>query len=48
MRYLWESLFRLASPIDCTIGSAALDIVAHEAGFILVDADYIGAMDAFV
>jgi aminomethyltransferase len=45
--WLWESLFRLGEVYKIApIGSLALDMTRIEAGFILVDADYIGAMHA--
>lgn len=45
--WLWETLFRLGDPYKIApIGSLALDMTRIEAGFILVDADYIGAMHA--
>ena len=45
--WLWETLFRLGDPHKIApIGSLALDMTRIEAGFILVDADYIGAMHA--
>ncbi|HEY2890531.1 MAG TPA: aminomethyltransferase family protein [Dongiaceae bacterium] len=45
--WLWETLFKLGEPCKIApIGSRALDMTRIEAGFILVDADYIGAMHA--
>jgi aminomethyltransferase len=45
--WLWETLFRVGEPYKIApIGSRALDMSRIEAGFILVDADYIGAMHA--
>ena len=45
--WLWESLFKLGEAHKIApIGSRALDMTRIEAGFILVDADYIGAMHA--
>ena len=45
--WLWETLFRLGEPWKIApIGSRALDMSRIEAGFILVDVDYIGAMHA--
>ena len=45
--WLWDTLFRLGDGYKIApIGSLALDMVRIEAGFILVDADYIGSMHA--
>jgi aminomethyltransferase len=45
--WLWESLFKRGEAHKIApIGSRALDMTRIEAGFILVDADYIGAMHA--
>ncbi len=45
--WLWETLFRIGNPYKIApIGSRALDMTRIEAGFILVDVDYIGAMHA--
>jgi len=45
--WLWENLFRLGEPFKIApIGSLALDMARIEAGFILVDVDYIGALHA--
>ena len=45
--WLWERLFKIGDPYKIApMGSQALDMVRIEAGFILVDADYIGAMHA--
>jgi aminomethyltransferase len=45
--WLWETLFRLGEPWKIApIGSLALDMARIEAGFILVDVDYIGALHA--
>jgi aminomethyltransferase len=42
--WLWETLFRLGDPLKIApIGGRALDMVRIEAGFILIDVDYIGA-----
>ena len=46
--WLWDTLFKLGEPykIAPLWVSKALDMTRIEAGFILVDADYIGAMHA--
>ena len=45
--WLWETLFRLGEAHKIApIGSRALDMARIEAGFILVDVDYIGALHA--
>jgi aminomethyltransferase len=45
--WLWETLFRIGNPYKIApMGSLALDMVRIEAGFILVDVDYIGAKHA--
>jgi aminomethyltransferase len=45
--WLWQTLMATGDPYKITpMGSQALDMVRIEAGFILVDADYIGAMHA--
>jgi aminomethyltransferase len=45
--WLWDRLFTIGEPYKIApMGSQALDMVRIEAGFILVDADYIGAMHA--
>jgi len=45
--WLWERLFRTGDPYKIApMGSLALDMVRIEAGFILVDVDYIGAKHA--
>lgn len=45
--WLWETLFRIGDPYKIApMGSHALDMTRIEAGFILVDADYIGAHHA--
>ncbi len=46
-QWLWDTLFKRGDPFKIApMGSQALDMVRIEAGFILVDADYIGAMHA--
>jgi aminomethyltransferase len=45
--WLWETLFKLGDAYKIApMGSRALDMTRIEAGFILVDVDYIGAMHA--
>jgi aminomethyltransferase len=45
--WLWETLFRLGDGYKIApMGSRALDISRIEAGFILIDVDYVGAMHA--
>jgi aminomethyltransferase len=45
--WLWETLFRQGEPWKIApIGSRALDMARIEAGFILVDVDYLGALHA--
>ncbi|HEX4571631.1 MAG TPA: aminomethyltransferase family protein, partial [Dongiaceae bacterium] len=45
--WLWEILFRIGEAHKIApIGSRALDMARIEAGFILVDVDYIGALHA--
>jgi aminomethyltransferase len=45
--WLWEILFRRGEPWKIApIGSLALDMARIEAGFLLVNADYIGALHA--
>ena len=45
--WLWETLFRLGERYKIApIGSLAVDMARIEAGFILVDIDYIGALHA--